>query len=403
MKSILLFAAAALALPAAFVACDKPEDDNNKAPETPAKINVAASQTDDTLRISYNGALELSKIFSVEQPEGGAAKLVYAVERQPDYAENDGGYTPLPAYRVGGDTLVALPDVRVPDALNKGEGRMRVVREGLLKVSAEGVDTLTYTIKMTGKPALTPVISVDPEITGLVDGNKLVLQTITGGRRIFTVNSFTISPIDFGRDDIRVGTGGSSDYITTDANGVPQAGGLNAAYGTGSFVVAYYKDNTLEQVLRDETLPQARLYVDVELVESTAVVGIELKPNIGQCNTNSFWRNNANGSQFAYNFIIVKLNNGETRNYDGQTDSNLRLLTGGFNEYLQGIGDESESHAGWFPKVSLLQGDPIGTAALPPAGTTVSFTITSTAHFNEPGWTVTVTTQTLAANPGLCN
>ncbi|MDR0687791.1 MAG: hypothetical protein LBF55_03775 [Prevotellaceae bacterium] len=397
-KSILLIAAAAFALPLAFVACDKSDEDNNNnnALETPSEIKVAATQTDDTLRISYNGTLDLSTIFSVEQPENGDAMLVYEVERQPDYAENSGDYTSLTAYSVNGSTLTAATGVRVPDALNKGEGRVRTVREGLLKVSVVGVDTLTYTIKMTGKPALTPVISVDPEIDGLVEGNKLVLQT-TGGHRLFNATYFTISPIDFGEEDIRVGIG-AGDYITMAASGVPQAGGLDGTAGTSGYVVAYYKDNTLEGVLADETLPQARLYVDVEYVAPTEVVGIELKSNIGGCSANSFWRNNANGRQVPSAFVVLKLNNGETRAYDSSTDSHFGFLAGNFSEHMEGRTTEDSDHPGWWTYVALKLND-----ALPEVGTAINFDVTSKEHFGEEGWTVTVTTQTVAANPGACN
>ncbi|MDR0566270.1 MAG: hypothetical protein LBG47_04425 [Prevotellaceae bacterium] len=403
-KSILFAAAAAFALTAALVACDKNKNENGKDSETEGgqtstPIKVAETQAGDTLQIRYNGALDLSKIFSAAQPEDSTAKLRYVVERQPEFVEGDSAdYTAVNAYSVRGDTLFAAPDVRVPDAVS-AEGRLRVVREGKLKVLLAGVDSLTYTIKMTDKPALTPVISLGEGIEGLENG-KLTLST-TGTPRLFTASYFTISPIDFGIEDIRVeiGSAGTGKYIDMSRSGAPQAGGLNRAAGTGGFVVAYHGDNTLEQALTDEKLPQARLYVDVELVAPTAVVGIELHPSIGQCNGASFWRNNANGRQPASNFVLMKLNNGTKRAYDGQTDSNLRFRAGDFDGYMEGrtSADTIVVHnikTVWWTHTSLKAGD------LPAVGTTVKFKVTSIAHFLDPKWTVEVETQTRSASPG---
>jgi hypothetical protein len=387
-----------------FTACEKEKDPEGKTEEEKkeqeqiVKLKVAATQTSDTLRVPYGGSLDLSAIFSLEQAEGGTVTLSYRINRQPEYAEGNGEYQSAgTVYSVTGSTL-ASGDVRVPDALNFGDDRIRLVREATLKIEVPNVLDTTFTIIQTDKPALTPVISLDPEITGLVDGNKLVLQT-TGTPRNFSASYFTISPIDFGIEDIRVGIG-AGDYITMAASGIPRAGGVGQASGTGGYVVAYYKDNTLEQVLRDETLPQAKLYVDVEYVEPGTVVGIELKPEIGSASTVAavrFYSATSNQRKMPYNFIVLKLGDGSTRAYDSSTDSHFGFLAGNFSEYLEGRTSEDKDHSGWWTYVGLKADPEITTPVTPlaPVGSDISFDITSKEHFGEDGWTVTVATKTV--------
>ncbi|MDR1022934.1 MAG: hypothetical protein LBL94_06675 [Prevotellaceae bacterium] len=403
-QNLLRMAAATLAVSVAFAACDKEEETKSDPidPETAVEIKVAATQTSDTLRIAYNGTLDLSAIFTLEQPEGGTATLSYAIDKQPEFVEGNGEtYTPVAAYSVSGDTLTAAQGVRVPDAVNAGDDRVRVVREGVLKVSAEGATALTYTIQMTNKPALVPVITLSEALTEQLEGGILKLTT-SGQLRQFTATAFDIAPIDFGSEDIKVEIGAGGEYITEfgvdgeiTSTGIFQAGGSVGTAGTGGFIVAYYKGNTLDEVLADENLPQTRLNINVEYVAPTAPVGIELYTEaIGTTGTAAFWRNNANGRQLPSSFILIKLNNGETRPYDGATDSNLGILAGDFDQYLEGRTNEDTEHSGWWSHVALKLNED-----LPPVGTTVKFKVTSKAHFGEPDWTVTVETQTTAANP----
>ncbi|MDR1883997.1 MAG: hypothetical protein LBR26_14625, partial [Prevotella sp.] len=239
---------------------------------------------------------------------------------------------------------------------------------------------------------LVPVITLSEGLAEKLTGGKLVLENV-GQYHLFTANSFTISPIDFGIEDIRIGIGAGS-YIITSPSGVPQAGGSGSATGTGGYVVAYYKENTLEEVLANENLPQVRVNVDVELGEATEIVGII--PNTAALGTKgnaSFWRNNANGRQALSGFVLVQFDNGTTAPYDATTH-NLSLLAGDFDSYLEGRTTQDQEHPGWWLYVALKQNE-----ALPSVGTTVSFKITSGLHFGEPAWTATITTQTTSANP----
>ncbi|MDR1881804.1 MAG: hypothetical protein LBR26_03360, partial [Prevotella sp.] len=178
---------------AGLVACDTDSDE----PEDDGKAVIKHTQDKDTLYVDYNGTLDLSTVFTLEQSAKGVAKLAYKVERQPDYAEgNSEEFTTVDAYGISGSVLSAIPGVRVPDAVNK-EDRVRVVREGKLKVSVEGakeeVEPLVFTIVMKDKPALVPVITLSEGLAEKLTGGKLVLENV-GQYHLFTANSFTISP-----------------------------------------------------------------------------------------------------------------------------------------------------------------------------------------------------------------
>lgn len=395
-QNLLRIAAATLAVSAVFVACDKEEDPINPVDPTPStvEIKVAASQTGDVLQVAYNGTLNLGTIFTLEQSEGGTATLVYTVEKQPEYVEgNSEEYTTVEAYSVSGGVLTAAQGVRVPDAVSAGDDRIRVVREGVLKVSAEGASALTYTIQMTDKPAPVPVITLAEGSEGQLAGGTLTLTT-WGQPRLFSATAFDIV-VDFSMEDIRVGIGsaGDNNYITiSEFGGVPQAGGSAGKPGTGGFIVAYYyKDYELADVLADETLPQARLYIDVEFVDPPTPVGIEVyTERLGKCSGVSFWRNSDRKSPG--DFVLTKLSDGTTRTYNSNSDG--AVVAGDFDQYTEGR--TSEAPMGWWSYVALKLNE-----ALPPVGTTVKFKVTSKIHFEDPAWTVTVETQTLAESPGV--
>jgi hypothetical protein len=391
-KSMLLTAAVAFAGMAAFIACDKQDDENQDITpppsETPIKIKVANNQTNDTLRIDYNGTLDLSAIFSLEQAQGGTATLTYIIDRQPDFVEGTAEeYTSVEAYRVTGNLLTSIQGIRVPDTVNvPADNRLRVVREGKLKVSTAGSDT-TFTIIQTGKPELVPTIALDPEITGLNNGTLTL--TTTGQPRSFNATAFTISPIDFGISDIKIGIGAGDDYITiSEYGGVPRAGGSTGTPGTGGYIVAYHKNNTLEEVLTDETLPQARLYINVTYVAPNAIVGIVANTEaIGTTAAASFWKL---AQKSTISFVKAKLNDGTIVAYSSSDHGSL--LSGNFNANTKGAGTENTSHPGWYPNVQLE-------SPLPEVGAEISWTITHSAHFEEDGWTVIITTTRLAEQP----
>jgi hypothetical protein len=272
--------------------------------------------------------------------------------------------------------------------VNAGDDRVRVVREGVLKVSAEGATALTYTIQMTNKPAPVPVITLAEGSEGQLAGGTLTLET-WGQPHLFSATAFDIV-VDFGIEDIRVGIGaaGNNNYITiSEFGGVPQAGGSAGKSGTGGFIVAYYKNNTLEEVLADPSLPQARLYINVEYVDPPTVTGIVANTEaIGHKAAASFWKA---GQKSTSDFVLAKLSDGTTRAYNSNGDGTL--LSGKFNENTKGAGTENVSHSGWFPNVNL--------DGTPATDATLSWTITHTSHFEEEGWTVVITTQKLDANP----
>ncbi|MDR3184266.1 MAG: hypothetical protein LBT49_02540 [Prevotellaceae bacterium] len=369
----------------------------------PPQIKTLAESpnlTNDTLSIPYEREITLNTIFSAERAADdtstAALTLEYALERQPSFAEGSGEWTPYDAYSVTAGTLSALAGKRVPDVLAISETRSRAVREGVLKVSVNragypgAAATATYVVKMTGKPDLVPVITLAEGLTGVENGTLTL--TTWGQPRQITRASFKIA-LEFEEEDIKVdiGNAGDDSYITTSLSGAIQAGGSSGKAGTGGFVVAYYKDNTLQEVLADETLPQAKLYVNVTFVDPPEVVGIELNvAAIGKCSTASFWKT---GQKTTTAFVLAKLNDGTTRAYDSSQDGSL--LSGNFNANTKGAGTENASHAGWYPNVNL-NGTPETDAEL-------SWTITHANHFEETAWTVVVTTKKLAENPGTCN
>jgi hypothetical protein len=353
--------------------------------------------------VPYNGTLDLSAIFSLEQAQGGTATLTYTIDRQPDFAEGtDEEYTSVEAYRATGNTLVSIQGVRVPDNVNvPDDNRLRVVREGKLKVSTVGSD-ITFTIVQTGKPALVPTIALDPEIDGL-DNGTLTLTT-TGQPRSFNATYFTISPIDFGISDIRVDIGEGA-YITTSLGGVPQAGGSTGTPGTGGYIVAYHKDNTLEEVLTDETLPQARLYINVELQEVTAV-GIELVETLPTLKANG------NSARQPKQFIKILLSNGTsvTAASAGTDYGDFTVVTGHYSCTVGATPDltTSGSGAGPYPADDTTSPWRIGNIKVNNTtmnvGTRVSFKISVakinkggniTEHLGELNWTLDVNAPTV--------
>jgi hypothetical protein len=383
-QTTLLFLGAALFSMLLSNGCDK---DENTIVEPVAATGIKS--TTDTIRVAYDGTVDVSAYFSIE-PTDAPGTLTYSISRQPEYVEgNNAEYTSVTAYSVSGNTLTSAAE-RVPDAFSRTNDASRTVNEGQLSVALSGSTiTKTVTIVQTNKPPLVPEIKLAEVLTD-VEAGTLTLTT-TGTHRHITNSSFVISPIDFDPNDIKVGIG-AGDYITMHASGVPQAGGLNAADGTGGYVLAYYKDNTLEEVKADETLPQARLYVNVEYVAPTAIVGIEANPAIGSANTTKFYSNSNGQRKMPQNFIVVKLNNGETRAYNSGSDSGLSFLAGNFSAHLEGRTTEDTDHSGWWTYVALKAAD-----AVPDVGTQVSFDVTVKAHFGEPEWTVTITTATTAA------
>lgn len=408
-KSILFAAAAAFALTAALVACDKNKNENGKDNETEGgqtstPIKVAETQAGDTLQIRYNGALDLSKIFSAAQPEDSSAKLLYVVERQPEFVEGDSAdYTAVNAYSVRGDTLFAAPDVRVPDAVS-AEGRLRVVREGKLKVLLAGVDSLTYTIKMTDKPALTPVISLGEGIAEKLAGATTLTLLTTGEFQTFPPSAFVITPaIDFGEEDIRVGRSDTT-YITAWA-GIPRAGGRGASVGSGDFIVAYHKDYTLEEVLANENLPQVRLSVNVELGAATAVVGIV--PNTESPAT---WKAGAaNKQKQLLQFVKAKLDNGEeilAQELGSAGFGAFTFVSGYYSQTTSGANDVYTVTSGkYYPDEKAESPWRTGNLMLKntelPAGSAVTFKISvakivykdvAIEHLGEDAWTVDITT-----------
>jgi hypothetical protein len=378
------FLAAALCAMLLGNGCDKKENPELIIDPVDA---TGIKATTDTVRVAYGKSVDLSGYFSLE-PANASGTLIYKVIRQPDYVEgNDEEYTAVEAYSVSGNMLISA-EKRVPDTLNAGGDRIRIVREGRLSVAlAENseVDPREVVIIQTGKPAVAPVITLAANenftYTAGPSGKLLTLQA-TGLSRTFPASWFNIAPIDFDPNDIKVGIG-AGDYITMHANGVPQAGGSGAAHGSGGFVVAYYKDHTLEEVLADATLPQARLYIDVEEYMLT-VDGIVISPNVGLTNAASFKKSGAKASS---SFVYVKLSDGSTRAFDTSQDGSV--LSGEFNHYTKGVAENSD-RPGWFSNVNLNNS--------PADGETLSWTITHKDHFKEEGWTVTVTTTKLPAD-----
>jgi hypothetical protein len=413
-QNLLRMAAVTLAVSAAFVACDKDEDPivNPTEPTTSTvEIKVAATQTDNVLQVAYEKTLDLGTIFSLEQPEGGTATLAYTIDEQPSYVEgNNEEYTTVDAYSVSGGVLTAKQSVRVPDAVSAGDDRVRVVREGILKVSAEGATALTYTIQMTNKPALVPVITLAEGSEGQLAGGTLTLPT-SGLSHPFTAAAFDIAPIDFGIEDIRVGIGaaGDGDYITiSEYGGVPQAGGVNGKPGTGGFIVAHYKGNTLEEVLADETLPQAKLYINVTRVAPTAPIGIEVDTE----NSPKFTAGNGNQKQLT-GFVKVKLDNGEyiaAGSIGSAGLGNFTFVSGYYSQTETGTDDIYTVSSGK-PYPEDAEDAPWRTGNLKvnntnlPAGTTVTFKVSlakivkkiegedvTTEYLGQGDWTVEVST-----------
>jgi hypothetical protein len=384
----------------------------------PPEVGINAP---DTIRVAYNGTVPLSSFSFSITPEGTPGTLTYSIQ-QPLYADNGGDYEQVEAYKVENDALASVA-LRVPDAFVRREASYtskdpetgesievggavlasRTVLEGKLKIALSGsAVTKEVVIIQTGKPKLEPEITLgDIENYTITDGpsGKLITLQTVGSPVDFKASWFKVEPIDFDLSDIRVGIGNDGGYITTNPNTlVPQAGGLNAADGTGGFVVAYHKDYDLQEVLANPELPQARLYINVDFVAENAVVGIEPHPSIGQCTGASFWRNTTQGRQNPSNFIVMVLNDGTKRAYDNGLDGAFGFLAGNFDNYLEGRTGENASHSGWWTYVALR-----ANVDVPQVGTSVSFQITEKAenHFLKPGWTVTITTQTLAASPGV--
>ncbi|MDR0511160.1 MAG: hypothetical protein LBH06_08730 [Rikenellaceae bacterium] len=373
----------------------------------------------DTVWVDYNGSVDLSTLFSVV---GTTGTLEYSVYRQPEYAEGSGDYISLSAWELTGTTLNSKPNVRIPDAIAITSARTRAVREGLIHVAVTGSTTIApITVvaaqKKSSKPALTPNVYLvnNSNYTDGPDGKLLTLYTTSNGMRTFTASSFDVSPIDFDQNNIVVRPKSGSAYILAPGAPLPggtgtaaatQAGGINAAYGTGDYVIAFYPtdrstsgiqaafDAAVAATDADPDSPLgARLYVNVDYVGPDGVVGIVA--STWGTSTTAFWRNNANGRQLPNSFVLMKLNSGNTRPYDGTEDGALTIYGGQFNQYLEGRTTEDADHPGWWSHVALKASED-----LPPVGTNVTFTVTVKQHHLDPDWTVDVSVNTVAANPG---
>lgn len=389
------FLATALLL-CCLVGCDKDPVEQVEA--------TGIKATADTVRVAYGGTVDLSALFSID-PAGASGSLTYSISRQPEYVEgNDAEYTEVEAYSVSGNTL-ASADVRVPDAFVRSDA-LRTVREGKLKITLEGsseAESVEVVIVQTDKPALTPVITLSENenytYTDGPDGKLLTLQTV-GVPNVFPATWFKIAPVDFDPSDIRVGTGRVGNYITEFA-GIPRAGGFGGATGTGGFIVAFYKDNTLEEVLADENLPQARLYVNVEYVEPDAVVGI-----VANTENPPAFRHGNTSTKSTSGFVRIKLANGEEKPVgDFSSTHSFTWVSGYYSQTQPGTNDVYTVGSGkFYPDEDAESLWREGNLKLNnpdlPAGTEVRFKVSlaktvtggvTTEPLGEAAWTVDVT------------
>jgi hypothetical protein len=399
MKSIYFFAVPLFAA-GLLASCD---DDSEVI--VPSKPELET--TTDTIRIEYGKTLDLSTLFSIK--DAGNATLSYEIESQPSYAVNDSALTTLDVYSVSGTTLTSKA-VRVPDVVNKTNKRH--VNEGKLKVSLTGgpegtEQSVSATIIQTNKPALVPVIKLipSPSYQAGPEGELNLLEVKTKKRAAsFFTTQFEISPIDFDESDIAIVAKAGSTYIFApnpndeDGYGTWHAGALDSPVGTEDYIVAYHRlTTTATQALAKPATATdvARLYIDVIYVAADIIVGIELNTAaIGIKSGASFWRNNANGRQVLPGFVLLLLNDDTTRAWNSSTDSDITLMGGNFDEYLEGRTNQNSDHPGWWSHVALKLSGP-----LPEVGTPLKFDITVKEHFLEEGWTVTVETTRLEANP----
>jgi hypothetical protein len=193
---------------------------------------------------------------------------------------------------------------------------------------------------------------------------------------------------------------GEGDYITITASGVPQAGGSKGTAGTGGFVVAYLEgaSGTPGEIIADPTIPQARLYVNVDQVDPPAVVGIVASPEIGIAKTSSFYYGNT-CNRTAQSLIYFKFEDETTGPFDSDYGLDIRVgeFGGDTDEndafYVKG-GSEDSGLSGWFSRALL-------TSSAVPAGKIITFKATVKSHANEPAWTVSITTPILAGDPSV--
>jgi hypothetical protein len=394
MKNIKIVYAIAL-LTLGLAACKK----DDPAPN-PDGINSPAG---NTIQIAYNGTLDLSTLFSIE-PAGATGTLSYSIT-QPSQQENGGDWETLDIYSLSGsdnDVLGSNIYAREPDTVYYSDNRRRKVDQGRLKVSVSGTNIeKIFTIVQTSKPAIVPtaITLVNPDQYEDGPNGKLRVVKTSGVARGFSATAFDVAPIDFDPNKIFVLPQPGNTYIKAPdaSNPATSAGGRDGQTGEGEYVIAFYCEGTSQNEIQAAyqqavagTVPSAKLYVNVEAVVPTDVVGIEVNTeDIGKVRLASFWRTSVNGRQSALSFIKVKLNNGDAEPYNGSIHGAITVLAGEFDQYMQGYQPDAQ-YPDWFSNVNLKAADP-----LPPIGTEVSFTVTVKAHHLEDGWTVRITTNTL--------
>jgi hypothetical protein len=422
MKRSVILWGALLAVTSILSSCKK---DDPKIPDAEAILyNGAAVHSGDSIRVKYGEPIDLNTLFTLN-PANAKGQLTYSLTEQPAYSDvtTNNEVKEIKAYSLEGSTLTSI--ARVPDELPGTGPRSRTVLQGELKIVLTGgadLNAIEVVLVQTDKPALeAPVITFsaaannDTRLTNTADGNKLMtLSTSSQPTRFSSENFFTVTPIDYDPVNIllRPGTNPASTYIRMSAAGALEVGGgfETEDHGQGQYMVAFYsaKRDTLTETnevyqarvaaafAAAEATGKHRIYVDVNYVAPTTVVGIIANTDaIGKTGKASFWRNNANGRQVPQTFILAKLNDGNTRVYDPTTDG--VVMAGKFDQYLEGRTTEYET--GWWSHVALKAAFGNNLDVDCPVGTDLSFTITHKDHIEEEGWTVKVETKRMAANP----
>lgn len=401
----------------------------NDEPVIPPAAKAIKCSTGDTVKVGYGQTLDLTTIFSLD-PAEATGTLTYTLVRQFSYAEGTGNVTwdTLNVYSLSGSKLTSA-SVRVPDAFQRVESEVvtaqRLVQDGVIEVGLEGSDLtpVRFVIQQTDKPALAPPkvsLNIDPDKYTQDGPNGAYLLTLSTSNTPtnFSQTGFTVEPYDYDPNNIWLYPSPGAKYIIG-RNSTPAYPGVKVEgfdnYGTGEYVVAFYSATVdgvddayakaVAAVAAGNTAAAgvAVLYVNVNYVPPTSIIGIQINPGVGTVQDNSI-RYRASGTLAGYSpiaFVQAVLADGSAVDYD--TNKYGPLLVGELEGDAIGGSSPSATYPGWFSNLSLLA-SPGGSASPWPVGTPVKFTVTRPGNAAQPpdntfmkdGWTVVVDTEIIA-------